>query len=149
MWISLLIVAGILFVSIACLAWQIDDWSRDFVQNRAATSADAANAALRPIKADVPPGQVARLIEEVVDDLRGWQIESQSESETRIQFMLTRTSRLFRFVDNVTVRIEPTADGCVINATSQSRVGKGDLGQNPRNIAELFSAIRKRLAGKQ
>jgi uncharacterized protein (DUF1499 family) len=31
----------------------------------------------------------------------------------------------------------------VITATSQSRVGKGDLGQNPRNLIELTTALRQ------
>ena len=146
MYIALLTLAGILLLVCGMLAWQVDDWSRDFVQNRAATDVNAANAALRPIQANVDPADMTHIIEEAVSQLNGWRIESQIVSETRVEIILTRTSRMLRFVDDVTVMIEPTADGCSVNATSQSRVGKGDLGQNPRNLAELLTAIRERLA---
>ena len=43
MWIALLIIAGLILTLFFSLAWQVNDWSRDFMQNRAATDADAPN----------------------------------------------------------------------------------------------------------
>ena len=52
-----------------------------------------------------------------------------------------RKTRLFRFRDDVTARVYPDPDGARLDITSASRLGKGDLGQNPRNIEELLRAV--------
>ena len=45
------------------------------------------------------------------------------------------------------VRIVPNGDGCRLHARSQSRVGRGDFGQNRRNLRELFAALDVGAAG--
>jgi uncharacterized protein (DUF1499 family) len=45
-------------------------------------------------------------------------------------------------VDDVRLTLTPGTDGTVVHAESRSRVGLGDLGQNRRNILELWRAIR-------
>jgi uncharacterized protein (DUF1499 family) len=50
-------------------------------------------------------------------------------------------SPLFRFRDDVTVRLEATEAGTLIHARSASRVGKGDLAANAHHLRELFSAV--------
>ena len=52
-----------------------------------------------------------------------------------------RKTRLFGFEDDVTARVCPDPDGARLELTSASRLGKGDLGQNPRNLAELLRAV--------
>ncbi len=52
-----------------------------------------------------------------------------------------RKTRLFGFEDDVTARVCPDPDGARLGLTSASRLGKGDLGQNPRNLTELLRAI--------
>lgn len=54
---------------------------------------------------------------------------------------LTRTTRLFRFVDDLYVLLEPRGEACAILIRSASRIGESDLGQNRRNIAELWTAL--------
>ncbi len=54
---------------------------------------------------------------------------------------LTRTTRLFRFVDDVYLLLEPRGDSVALLARSASRIGNGDLGQNRRNLAELWGAL--------
>ncbi|MGL4423801.1 MAG: DUF1499 domain-containing protein, partial [Gemmataceae bacterium] len=51
---------------------------------------------------------------------------------------LTRTTRLFRFVDNVHLTCSEEGAGLRIDAESKSRIGAGDFGQNRRNILELW-----------
>jgi uncharacterized protein (DUF1499 family) len=41
----------------------------------------------------------------------------------------------------VTPRMYPDPDGARLEITSASRLGKGDLGQNPHNIEELLRAV--------
>lgn len=54
---------------------------------------------------------------------------------------LTRTTRLFRFVDDLYVVIEARGQQSAVLVRSASRIGESDLGQNRRNIAELWSAL--------
>jgi hypothetical protein len=55
-------------------------------------------------------------------------------------------SPLFRFRDDVTVRLKTAAGGTLLQAHASSRVGKGDLGANGRHLRELFTEI-ERLVG--
>jgi uncharacterized protein (DUF1499 family) len=47
-----------------------------------------------------------------------------------------------KYRDDIRVQIEPAAEGTRLSAESRSRVGKGDLGQNPRNLRELLDKVR-------
>jgi uncharacterized protein (DUF1499 family) len=52
------------------------------------------------------------------------------------------TSRIFRFVDDVVVRVRPTDHGSVVDVRSKSRDGKSDLGANAARIRRLRDALR-------
>jgi uncharacterized protein (DUF1499 family) len=47
----------------------------------------------------------------------------------------------FGFVDDIVVRVRPTADGSIIDLHSVSRVGKGDLGANAARIEAFIEAF--------
>ena len=53
----------------------------------------------------------------------------------------TETSRIFRFVDDISVRLRADGAATVIDVRSKSRVGQGDLGANAKRI----EAFRKKL----
>ncbi len=46
----------------------------------------------------------------------------------------TQTSRIFRFVDDICVRLRPDGTATLIDVRSKSRVGQGDLGANAKRI---------------
>jgi hypothetical protein len=54
----------------------------------------------------------------------------------------TSVSRVFRFVDDVVVRIRPEGTGSRVDVRSKSRVGKGDLGANAARIEGFLLALR-------
>jgi uncharacterized protein (DUF1499 family) len=54
-------------------------------------------------------------------------------------------TRLFRFVDDVLVRIGTQDGGASVSARSASRVGKGDFGQNARNVRALYEELEREL----
>ncbi|HET6572810.1 MAG TPA: DUF1499 domain-containing protein [Fimbriiglobus sp.] len=88
------------------------------------------------------PGSLAaavRRIEAAAGKLPRWHVESADPAAGTVH--LTRRTRLWGFVDDVRLTVTPTADGTRVDAESRSRVGVGDLGQNRRNILELWSAI--------
>ncbi len=58
----------------------------------------------------------------------------------------TRTTGLFRFVDDIEVSVVANTEFVAkVNVKSSSRVGKGDFGQNARNIHVFFSELNRRL----
>ena len=48
-----------------------------------------------------------------------------------------------RFTDDIVVVLRTEGDLTRVQAQSQSRVGKGDLGQNPRNLKELVGYLKQ------
>jgi uncharacterized protein (DUF1499 family) len=113
------------------LAWLTRNW---------ADTDEGGDAALVPFLLPLPVPTAAGLAEQVIRQLPRWRLESTDAATGRIH--ATRRTRLFRFVDDIHLRLEPVTSGTAIHARSQSRLGKGDFGQNRRNLLELFRALR-------
>jgi len=52
---------------------------------------------------------------------------------------------LFRFVDDIVIRVTEQGDGTVVNVRSASRIGRGDFGQNARNIRAFFAEMDRQM----
>jgi uncharacterized protein (DUF1499 family) len=95
----------------------------------------------------VAPGRLLPVVRRAVEGLFRWSLEAAEASEVRA----VRTTRLFRFRDDVTARVRPWVrpypDGARLELTSASRLGRGDLGQNPRNLEELLRAVDRETGG--
>ena len=133
--------AGLLAI-VAIVAIQVENWRRDLTTNFATTAEDAGDVRLRPIEAAMPPAELARRVEQSAAALPNWRLESRQETGESIELHFVRTTRLLRFADDIRVQIAATESGSRLTAESRSRVGKGDLGQNPRNLRELLGAVR-------
>jgi uncharacterized protein (DUF1499 family) len=94
---------------------------------------------LGPIRLDVPPNQAMDRAGRAAEAL-GWQIVGVDQADGRLE--ATDTSRLFRFVDDIVVRIRPAPGGSIVDVRSTSRVGESDLGANAARIR----AFREHLA---
>jgi uncharacterized protein (DUF1499 family) len=70
----------------------------------------------------------------------GWKIVREDPTNGLIE--ATDTSRVFRFVDDIAVRIRPQATGSRVDVRSKSREGRGDLGANAARIRRLRDALR-------
>ncbi|HEU5117138.1 MAG TPA: DUF1499 domain-containing protein [Isosphaeraceae bacterium] len=110
-------------------------------KNWADIESGATDSALRPILRSETPEHAVSVAVDRISRLPRWKVESADPKNGTIH--ATRTTRLWRFVDDIHLRFEPTPQGCRITAHSQSRVGKGDLGQNARNLKELARALRR------
>lgn len=93
---------------------------------------------LAPLVLPLPPDAAVGWVKSAVTGLARWRVEGEPVGELR----LVRRTRVFRFADDVTLRFRPAGPGTLVHATSRSRLGKGDLGQNRRNIRELWAALR-------
>ena len=87
------------------------------------------------------PEEITATVEKAIEKLPRWTLENSTDGEIHA----TRRTGLFRFIDDVTVQIVEKSNGTEVHFESVARVGKGDLGQNPRNLAELLEAIDQQL----
>ena len=129
---AIVIVSIVFFVGRILIG--IDDWNRDWTTNRAEIS---------PVVLEQTPDDLTDRICAWVGEQSRWKLESADRgSVAEHNLQLTRKTLIMNFKDDVSVNISADGKGgSVLKASSQSRVGKGDLGQNPRNLKELLSAI--------
>jgi uncharacterized protein (DUF1499 family) len=121
-----------------------DPATRDRDYSYPAGFADLQRAAypdLAPIALALPPDRAFDAAMKAVEKL-GLDVTLSDQARGVIE--ARATSKLFRFVDDVAIRIRPKDGGSVVDIRSKSRVGKGDLGANADRIraiaAELASA---------
>src|SRR5262249_39128250 len=113
-------------------------WHSWFTRNWAETD-DPDDPSLAAIVIPLPLAQAFVQVEDAIRQLPRWQVISTDAQTATIH--ATRATRLFRFVDDITIRLEPTADGTRIHPRTQSRIGAADLGQNRRNLRELLELL--------
>jgi uncharacterized protein (DUF1499 family) len=54
-------------------------------------------------------------------------------------------TRVFRFVDDVLIRVAEQQGAAVVMVRSASRIGRGDFGQNARNIRAFFDELDRQM----
>ncbi|MEZ6141890.1 MAG: DUF1499 domain-containing protein [Zavarzinella sp.] len=116
---------------------------RWFTHNVADTAA-GTHADLQPVVVHVPPAELVTTIVAQVGAMPRWHVESSTEQ----QIHLTRRTRLFRFIDDIFLTISHHESGALVHFRSKSRLGKGDLGQNRRNILQLIAHLKPILLEK-
>jgi uncharacterized protein (DUF1499 family) len=86
---------------------------------------------LAPLALAEPPDAAYRAALTAARSL-GWEIVR--EDPAAGVFEATATSAVFRFVDDIVVRVRPESGGARVDVRSKSRVGQGDLGANAKRI---------------
>lgn len=143
LYVALGILAVLIIGPVVVLSIYIDDWSRDLSTNHAETTRSHPNPLMQPQTISGDRTDITTKVSNAILEIPSWGIESITTEGKRTIIHATRTTKLFKFTDDIRVYINDVDDGVQITATSQSRVGKGDLGQNPRNIIELMSKVRE------
>ena len=95
---------------------------------------------LAPIRVAGAPDEVYRRCLTVAQDL-GWKLTV--EDPATGVFEAIDVTSIFRFVDDIAVRVRAAGDGTVVDVRSKSRDGKGDLGANATRIRAFRDAIRR------
>ena len=107
----------------------------------------AENAALQreaypdlgPIELATPPAATVERVAQVCESL-GWEVTRKDPAAGIVE--ANETSAIFRFVDDVVVRVRPGAQGgSIVDVRSRSRVGQSDLGANAARIRRLSAAL--------
>lgn len=91
---------------------------------------------------EVPPDRLFAATAAAIDAL-GWERDSTPEAG---EHRAVVTTRLWRFRDDVLVRVVSAGEGgSRLVIRSSSRVGRGDLGANARHILDLVAQVRSAL----
>lgn len=94
---------------------------------------------VRPLKLRVSAEAALELIHKLAAERPNIRVSSKHPSRPII--LLEATTPVFRFKDDVSIRVEEKASHCLIHFRSRSRVGLGDLGANARRILELQESL--------
>jgi uncharacterized protein (DUF1499 family) len=90
---------------------------------------------LAPLRVSTSPQATFNQAIEIAESL-GWEIVARSESQG--VFDAQHTSAIFRFIDDIAVRITADGSGARIDMRSKSRDGQSDLGANAARIRVYF-----------
>lgn len=118
-----------------------DNKDRDFAPPDAA-AARAAWPDLAPLRTTADPRATLKAAEAEAR-ARGWEILGADEAAGMLE-AVDRT-RLFRFADDIVVRLREDAGGTRVDVRSRSRFGGGDLGVNAARIRAYLAGLRARL----
>jgi len=103
----------------------------------------AAYPDLAPIRLSDPPGEALERARRAAESL-GWEVAEvrppQAEGADGV-LQAREVSKLFRFVDDIVVRVRPSDGGSVVDVRSKSRDGQGDMGANARRIRAFRTAL--------
>ena len=93
---------------------------------------------LRDDRASRDPASLITAIAAVLEDGEGLQVIERGETWLRA----TARSRVFRFVDDVDILVEPTTG--LLHLRSASRVGEGDMGVNRARCSRIQAALQQK-----
>jgi Protein of unknown function (DUF1499) len=95
---------------------------------------------IRSVRINEPvPSVIAKA--ERLAEARGWDIAVALPEEGRLE--ATDTSALFRFKDDIVLRVRPTdtGEGSIVDMRSVSRVGVSDLGVNAKRVRSFLADL--------
>lgn len=96
---------------------------------------------LKPVRVPRPPAEVLREAEQAARSLE-W--ENVSADPAAGLVTASESTKLFRFVDDVVVRVrDDGAGGSIVDVRSKSRDGQGDIGANAARIRRFFAVLPK------
>lgn len=90
------------------------------------------------------PDLVVERSVEAVEGLERWTLGAVDRGERRVEAVAS--TALFGFDDDVTITVREHGSGSLVHVRSRSRVGRGDFGQNARNIRAFQAALEERLS---
>jgi len=123
-------------------AFAVDPWKQGRDMRYPAGFAQVQRAGypdLVPIAVALPPAAALDRVASLFAT-NGWVVTQKDPISNTLTG--TDTSRLFKFVDDIVVRVRPQDGGSVVDMRSKSRVGKGDMGVNAARIRKLTTQLQ-------
>jgi uncharacterized protein (DUF1499 family) len=91
-----------------------------------------------PLLLPDPPERAFSRIEAAARGL-GWHVVAAAPAQGRLE--ATDITPLFRFKDDIVVRVVPALNGSLVDIRSVSRIGRSDLGANAKRIRAFIAAL--------
>jgi uncharacterized protein (DUF1499 family) len=135
---ALIVLAGLLLF----LLLYIDDWGRDFTTNEAFITPDSADPELRAPQYPLTTEEMIEAVRSAAGRIRNWEYVGEAGDGESVQLLFVRTSRILRFKDDVIILIKSRGGRSVVTGVSRSRIGFGDLGQNPRTLRRFLAELQ-------
>lgn len=98
---------------------------------------------LKSQRFDAAPDRVFDAALATAQAIEGWDLVRQDRAAGTIQ-VLVRTS-IFRFEDDVVIRIRADGAGSIVDLRSKSRIGQGDRGANADRIRDFLTRLSQKL----
>jgi uncharacterized protein (DUF1499 family) len=101
-------------------------------------------ADLQPQYYTAEPARVFESTRDTIEALEQWRVRSAESTSFTVNGV--QTTAVFGFEHDVTIWVEPVTEFVTrVRVRSASRIGKGDFGQNARNIRTFFRGLDERL----
>ena len=136
-WAILVTVGAIILVAVIAL---LRSWP---VINVVETGSTPEYPDLLPKSYQAKPGRVFDAALRAVSRMPRWTVVSSRPEHGDIR--VEARTLLLRFVDDVVIRVAEQGGGTVVNVRSASRVGRGDFGQNARNVRAFFAELDRQM----
>ena len=108
--------------------------------NDVATGRTPAYPDIQPLDLPLAPDAAFDRCKALAQAMLGWRAVRADRRAGRIE--AEAVSRLFRFVDDVTIEVTPHGTGSRIDMRSRSGVGRGDFGANAKRIRAFFAGLQ-------
>jgi uncharacterized protein (DUF1499 family) len=89
--------------------------------------------------------RVARAAQGAIAALPGWELVGSGRGPGGAELQAVARTRVWRFKDDVTVRIRRRDGASELSVRSRSRLGRFDFGQNARNIRAFQAEVERRM----
>jgi uncharacterized protein (DUF1499 family) len=134
----------LLLVAIAAAAvWAITAWPHI---NDVETGKTPEYPDLKPRDHAASVATVAHAAKAVIARMPAWTFVGAGQGPAGTEIQAVHTTRVWRFKDDVTIRITRPGGRTRVSVRSKSRVGAWDFGQNARNIREFLGALDRELS---
>jgi uncharacterized protein (DUF1499 family) len=89
--------------------------------------------------------RVTKAAKGAVAALPGWELVGAGRGPGGSEIQAVARTRVFRFKDDVTIRIRTAGRTSRVSVRSRSRVGRFDFGQNARNIRAFLAELDRQM----
>lgn len=110
--------------------------------HRAEIKEDTAFPELKPPSFQITTDELYERVLNVIQQ-PGWKLLSKQPNDKSVHVVVE--TPLWKFKDDVHIRVVDVDGMSSINAVSQSRVGKGDLAANSRHLQELVERLKSQM----
>jgi uncharacterized protein (DUF1499 family) len=122
--------------------WALSAWPR---LNDVETARTPEYPDLQARHFSASPAKVAEAARACLAELPRWRLIGSGSGPGGTELHAVHTTLVWRFDDDVYLRLRAEGGGTRASVRSRSRVGRFDFGQNARNIRELLQALDARL----